>query len=92
MIFGDDGKLVLPNPWLPQGSRQGLETSDTVERHGRDPETINVRAPAPTYCIQAEWVASTLPAIQPVWPAMSWDDSIGNSRVLDAWRAALRSD
>jgi predicted dehydrogenase len=89
VIFGDDGKLILPNPWIPQGSRQSLESNYAIERDGAAPQTFTVRTKLPTYGLEAEWFANTLPATEPIWPAMSWEDSLGNMRVLDTWRAAL---
>ena len=52
---------------------------------------MTIRADLPTYAIEAEYVASVLPAIEPAWPAMSWADTLGNLRVMDAWRASLRA-
>jgi len=89
VIFGEQGKIVLPNPWIPGGQRQGLETGFTIWRDGKSPETVAVRATKSTYAIEAELVADTLPATEAAWPAMSWADSAGNMRALDAWRAAL---
>ena len=90
-VFGERGRIVLPNPWIPSGSRQSLETQLTVYSEGREPETVTIRADKPTYAIEAEYVASVLPAIEPTWPAMSWADTLGNLRVMDAWRASLRA-
>ena len=64
VVFGERGKIVLPNPWIPRGARQGT-------------------------AIEAEVVTESLPALEPKWPAMSHADTMGNMRVLDAWRAAI---
>jgi predicted dehydrogenase len=89
VVFGDAGKIVLPNPWIPRGDRQGLETEFTIHRDGHDPELVRIRTDKATYAIEAELVADSLPALQATWPAMSWTDTLGNMRVMDAWRAAL---
>ena len=91
VVFGDEGKLVMPDPWIPQSKRQCLETSYTIHRDGKPPETVNIKTEMSTYAIEAELVADTLPALEPAWPAMTWADTLGNMRVLDAWRAALAS-
>jgi predicted dehydrogenase len=88
-IFGEAGKIVLPDPWIPGGNRQGLETGFTVVRDGQAPELVPVRTEKPTYAIEAELVADTLPGTEAPWPAMSPADTLGNMRVLDAWRLAL---
>jgi hypothetical protein len=89
MVFGEKGRIVLGDPWIPGGDRQSQETGFTVYADGKDPEVVAIRTDVATYAIEAELVAATLPALEGPWPAMSWADSIGNMRVLDAWRAAL---
>jgi hypothetical protein len=34
-------------------------------------------------------VADTLPKVEAPSPAMTWADTLGNMRALDAWRRAL---
>lgn len=87
VIFGENGRLILPNPWLPAGDRQGRASTLVVHLDDRAPQGIEVRAPAPSYALEADLVASSLPAQEAPWPAMSWADSLGNARALDAWRA-----
>ena len=89
--FGERGRIELPNPWIPGGHRHALETGFTVYRDGREPETVTIRTGKPTYAIEAEYVAHTLPAIEPEWPAMTGADTLGNLHVMDAWRASLRA-
>lgn len=89
IVFGDEGHVVLPDPWIPQGDRQGLETGYTIFRDGRAPEVVSVTTSLATYAIEAELVADTLPATQVIWPAMAWEETVGTMRVLDQWRAAL---
>lgn len=89
VIFGERGKIVLPDPWIPGSERQGRETSFTIVRDGVAPETVTVKTELATYAIEAELVAATLPAVEGAWPAMTWLDTLGNMRVLDAWQAAL---
>ncbi|HKQ69788.1 MAG TPA: hypothetical protein VJT73_10640, partial [Polyangiaceae bacterium] len=89
IVFGETGKLVMPNPWLPSGDRHGLESSFTLHRDGMAPEGRKVRTEKATYAIEAELVANLLPATEAPWPAMSWADTLGNMRVLDDWRAAI---
>jgi predicted dehydrogenase len=90
MVFGEDGRIVLPNPWIPRGNRQGTVTGMTICRDGHEPEDVVVRTDLATYAIEAECVLDSLPAAEAQWPAMSHADTLGNMRALDAWRAALR--
>lgn len=89
VLYGELGRIVVPDPWIPQGQRQALETSFTVQREGHADELVTLRTDRPTYALQAELVADSLPSLEAPWPAMSWADSVGNMRALDAWRAQL---
>lgn len=90
VVFGEHGKIVLPDPWIPGSKRQGLVSELIVFRDGRDAEHVTVRTDLATYAIEAELVRDTLPAIEAAWPAMSHADTLGNMRVLDRWQAAIR--
>jgi predicted dehydrogenase len=91
VVFGEDGKIVLPNPWIPGGDRQSLASGFVIHRDGRAPEEVKVQTSLPTYGVEAELVADSLPKLEAAPPAMSWSDSLGNMRTLDRWRAALRA-
>jgi predicted dehydrogenase len=92
IVFGERGKIMLPNPWIPRGNRQGTISDMIIHRDGHDQDDVTVRTDLPTYAIEAEFVAASLPATEARWPAMSHADSLGNMRVLDMWRAALWKD
>jgi predicted dehydrogenase len=92
VVFGEHGKIVLPDPWIPGSQRQGLVSELTVFRDGHDAEHVTVRTEQATYAIEAELVRDTLPAIEASWPAMSHADTLGNMRVLDRWQAAVRGN
>jgi predicted dehydrogenase len=89
VLYGELGRIVIADPWIPQGTRQALETSFVVKREGQPDETVSIRTEHPTYALQAELVADALATKQAPWPAMSWEDTLGNMRALDAWRACL---
>ncbi|MES1186132.1 MAG: Gfo/Idh/MocA family oxidoreductase [Myxococcales bacterium] len=90
VLYGERGQIVVPDPWIPQGLRQGLETSFSVRREGQPEETVTIRTDRPTYALQAELVAMSLNGLEAPWPAMTWADTLGNMRALDAWRAAVK--
>ena len=74
VIFGDGGKIVLDDPWIPQGNRQCLSTGFRIFCDGQEPEEVVVETDKPTYAIETEYVADRLPALEAAWPAMSWAD------------------
>jgi len=90
IVFGENGRIVLPDPWIPQGNRQGLETGYTIYRDGQPPETVAIKTDKATYAIEAELIADSLPGMEAAWPAMSWAETIGTMRVLDGWLAAIK--
>jgi predicted dehydrogenase len=88
-VFGDLGSVVLPNIWLSSGDRHGLENSFTVQRDGESPKTHKVSAERSVFALEAESVLHSLAQKQARWPLPSWEDTLGNQRVLDAWRAEI---
>jgi len=86
-VFGDKGVLHLPDPWIPQSDRHGLTTGYTITRNDRPAESFTVTADRATYALEAEYAAGAMRSAQQApWPAMSWEDTLGNMRLLDAWR------
>ena len=86
-IFGTAGNIMIPCPWVP--SRQGGKTSIFVNRAGAEPEEIVIETDQWLYAIEADTVAKYLDDRQAKFPAMSWDDTMGNMRTLDRWREAI---
>jgi predicted dehydrogenase len=98
-VFGTNGRLALPNPWLPSsparralkplpaGTRWPSEKILLWEPDQDAPTEIVVDADRDLYSYEADTVDEHIPDRQS--PAMSWDDSLGNMRLLDRWRAEL---
>jgi len=87
-IFGSEGRIELPSPWLP--SVEGGTTKILVYGKGQDqPQEIVVDSAAGLYSIEADLVAQNLEKRQAPSPAMSWDDTLGNMRALDLWRESI---
>ncbi len=87
-ISGTAGNLVLTNPWKP--GQEGGKAVITLTRYGEPgSQEIVVEAEQWLYGIEADTVAANLERRQAVFPAMSWEDTLGNMRVLDQWRAAV---
>ncbi len=85
-IFGTEGKIVVPDPWIP--NREGGRTVIQVSR-GSGLEEIVVESPGWLYGLEADTVAANLANRQAAFPAMSWEDTLGNMRMLDAWRKEI---
>ena len=87
-IFGDEGHIVVPAPWTQPGSsfisRIIVKRDDEAEA-----QVIVVEAETDPWAIEADVVNRNLAARQAPFPAMSWEDSLGNMRTMDWWREAI---
>lgn len=88
-IFGTTGHIVVPIPWTP-----GVHTQSTsIWVHQNDvshPQEFVVEQNVNLYALEADIVADHLEARQAPFPAMTWEDTLGNMRTLDHWRAAIK--
>jgi predicted dehydrogenase/aryl-alcohol dehydrogenase-like predicted oxidoreductase len=81
-IFGREGRLVIASPWM-EGRRDGTWAFE-LERDGTR-ETVQGKSPS-VYEIEIDHVAEQVSNGRLQSPAMNWQDSLGNARVLDEWR------
>ncbi len=85
-IFGSEGNIIVPAPWVP--AKEGGVTKITVNKAGeKTPQEINIDSPRWLYSIEADTVAQYVNEKQS--PTMSWDDTLGNMKLLDQWRASI---
>lgn len=76
-IFGEEGKIRVPHFWNPPG---------VIEIHRGSEVTVEPASGSPyKYALETDAVAAALPGCES--PAMSWDDTLGNMAVVDAWRS-----
>ncbi len=85
-IFGSGGRIHVPQPWQP--GRSGTPEILVYRKGADEPERIEIES-GDLYGIEADCVAANIDSRQAPSPAMSWDDTLGNMQVLDAWRAAI---
>ena len=86
-IHGAEGRIEVPDFWFAGGDRtKGLGKIDII-KNGQT-ETISVGEERHVYSFEADAAAEAIFAGRQelAAPGMSWDDSLGNARVLDAWR------
>ncbi|WP_328992428.1 aldo/keto reductase [Kribbella sp. NBC_01245] len=82
-VLGSEGYLVIEDPWF---GGDGKPTHVTVHRIGEDARDVAAE-PAFIYAAEADAVAAAIDQRQA--PEMSWNDTLGNLAVQDAWRAAI---
>lgn len=87
-VYGSAGRIVIHSPWLPE--RGGREPILEVYRDGQnEPEFLRIEDDRGLYAREADVVAENLTTRQAPFPAMTWEDSLGNMRMLDSWRRAI---
>ena len=87
-VYGTEGHLYIPEPWVP--GPKGQPTYVHLHKKGEDKgEKITIEADRGLFTIEADLVAEHLGNRQAPPPAMTWDDTLGNMRMLDLWRGAV---
>lgn len=85
-LFGTEGWIEVPEPFLPGVG--GGSARFILHRHdGAASREVTVPAETGLYALEADAVGAALAAGELESPAMTLSDTLGNARVLDAWRA-----
>lgn len=88
-VAGTKGVLRLPNPWRPDIEALGPVQVERKE-HGKPFEVLPVALEQPNlYAIEAEAAAAAVLDGKKECAYMSWEDSLGQVRALDAWRQEI---
>jgi predicted dehydrogenase len=82
-IVGTRGEIEVPSPF---SVRQGESSEILVSVLGEPLRRVRVEQPL-QYGLEADAVGDRGDALEA--PQMTWADSLGNARLLDAWRAQL---
>ncbi len=88
-IYGSEGRITLSDPWT--ADRRNPVTATLLIESASGRESCTLPAPATSFALEADMVADCIAdgLYEPRPPAMTWDDSLGNLAVLDAWRAQV---
>ncbi|GLQ09959.1 oxidoreductase [Devosia yakushimensis] len=87
-IHGSEGRIEVPDFWFAGGNRDKGEGKIDIVRKDGSRETISVGEERHVYSFEADAAAEAIFAKRQelAAPGMTWADSLGNARVLDAWR------
>ena len=91
-IFGTEGHLkLMTNPWYPN---QEINKILIFKNDELNPIEISVTAEKPLYTYQIDVVNDAIlkSHVSVGFPGISWEDSMGNIVVLDAWRKQVMDD
>jgi predicted dehydrogenase len=90
IIIGSEGKIELDQPWAP--GRNGGPYHSTIKIYKNDKvENIDFKGPEHLFFFEAELSSQTIikQKIEVPYPAMTWEDTLGNLKTLDQWRHAV---
>jgi predicted dehydrogenase/aryl-alcohol dehydrogenase-like predicted oxidoreductase len=87
-IFGSEGKILIGNPWLCDRHKPDIGKI-ILHRNDKEREEITCPAEVTSFTLEADVAGEAILAgkKQADSPAMNWADSLGNMRLLDAWRS-----
>jgi predicted dehydrogenase len=83
-IFGSDGNIFIPSPWVPGGREPGITRIFIRKRGENRPQEIITETKMGLYAMEADMVATSISLRQS--PVMKWEDSLGNMKTMDRWR------
>jgi predicted dehydrogenase/aryl-alcohol dehydrogenase-like predicted oxidoreductase len=90
-IFGTGGWIFLPNPWV--ANRGAPEIGKIIVHKNGEKEPVEhvTEADVTSFTLEVDAFGDAVHAgkTQAAAPAMSWADSLGNLKLLDAWRAQI---
>jgi predicted dehydrogenase len=83
-IFGSDGNIFIPSPWVPGGREPGVTKIFVRKGNEAVAQEIITETNLSLYAMEADMVATSIDLRQS--PVMKWEDSLGNMKTMDRWR------
>ena len=90
IITGTKGTIELDQPWAP--GREGGPYHSTFKISSNDQtEIIDFKGPEHLFFFEAELSSQTIlkEKTEAPYPAMTWEDTLGNLKTLDKWRKII---
>ena len=90
IITGTKGTIELDQPWSP-GSEGGPYHSTFKVNSNDQTEIIDFKGPEHLFFFEAELSSQTIlkEKTEAPYPAMTWEDTLGNLKTLDKWRQII---
>jgi len=87
VITGTKGSIILDQPWTPVKEGGPYKSSIIIESNKKK-ETIEVTGPEHLFSFEAEVASNAIinNKFEAPYPAMTWNDTLGNLETLDKWR------
>ena len=90
VIEGSDGKIIVDNPWMPGRDGGPYDTKIRIITNSGE-KVEEFKGPEHLFFFEAELASQTIlkQRTEVPYPGMTWDDSLGNIKVLDMWRKEI---
>ena len=90
IIEGEVGKIIIDDPWMPGKDGGPYNTKIRVIKNGTE-EIQEFKGPEHLFFFEAELASQTISKqrTEVPYPGMTWDDTLGNIKVLDMWRKEI---
>ena len=90
VIEGEIGKIIIDDPWMPGKDGGPYNTKIRIIKNGNE-EIEEFKGPEHLFFFEAELASQTISKqrIEVPYPGMTWDDTLGNIKVLDMWRKEI---
>ncbi len=90
VIEGEIGKIIIDNPWMPGKDGGPYHTKIRIIKNDKE-EIEEFKGPEHLFFFEAELASQTISKqrTEVPYPGMTWDDTLGNIKVLDMWRKEI---
>jgi len=90
ILEGEYGKIIIDDPWMPGKDGGPYNTKIRVIKNGIE-EIQEFKGPEHLFFFEAELASQTISKqrTEVPYPGMTWDDTLGNIKVLDMWRKEI---
>jgi predicted dehydrogenase len=84
-VLGSKGSIFMTTPWRPADSGVFIQKSQE-----KQPKEIRIKIDRGIYAWEADTVAHCIRSGKLESTAMSWNDTLGNMKLLDSWFRAVK--
>ena len=90
VIEGEIGKIIIDNPWMPGKDGGPYNTKIRIIKNDKE-EIEEFKGPEHLFFFEVELSSQTIAKqrTEVPHPGMTWDDTLGNIKVLDLWRKEI---
>jgi hypothetical protein len=85
-VLGSKGSIFMTTPWRPADSGVFIQKNQE-----KKPREIRIKIDRDIYAWEADRAAQDIHSGKLECSAMSWNDTLGNAKLLDRWLKAIHA-